>query len=200
MSQLMDTPPRRRAALIVTETTAPAPTALLLLLAVAWHSAPTTGAAILWGLLAATFASLIPFAFILRGVRRGRWADHHVDARERRRVPLLVGAASLLVGLAVLATGGAPRELVALVTAMLVGLAVTLLVTALWKISIHTSVAAGAVVTLALVFGPPLLVTWPLVGLVAWSRVQLDGHTWPQVAAGAVLGALVAASVFTPLR
>ena len=111
-----------------------------------------------WGILAALFASFVPFLYIVRGVRRGRLTDHHVRVREQRRLPLLVGVASVVIGLTLLALWGAPRELVALVASMVVGLASSLLVTLVWKISIHTAVVAGAVTILVLVFGPPLLV------------------------------------------
>jgi membrane-associated phospholipid phosphatase len=198
------TPPRqsgrRRLARLVTEALAPAPTVALLLLVVAWRSAPSPAEALRWGLLAALFASLVPFAYILRGVRRRRLTDHHVGVREQRPLPLLVGIASVLAGLALLAAWGAPRDLVALVAAMAVGLATSLLVTLAWKISVHTAVVAGAVVILVLVFGPTLLALAPAVTLVGWARVEVGDHTPAQVVAGAALGATVAAVVFSLLR
>ena len=115
-------------------------------------------------------------------------------------MPLLVGIASVLIGLWLLTAWSAPRDLVALVGAMTVGLVVSLLVTLGWKISIHTAVAAGAAVILVLVFGPPLLALSPVVGLIGWSRVEIGDHTPAQVAMGAVLGAVVAAGAFSLLR
>lgn len=191
---------RRRLARLVTEVLAPAPIVAALLLVVAWQSAPTVAAAAAWGLVAALFASLLPFLFILRGVRRGRLTDHHVGVREQRRTPLLMGLASVLVGLALLAAWSAPRELLALVAAMLAGLVVSLLVTLGWKVSLHTSVAAGSVVILVLVFGPMMLVLLPVVGLIGWARVEVGDHSPAQVAVGALLGAAVAAAVFSLLR
>ena len=182
---------------LVTEATAPAPTALLLLLAVAWHSSSNPLTGLLWGLVGVTFAAVLPFAFILAGVRRGRWSDHHVSEQQHRRAPLLVGIASVLVGLGLLWAGHAPRDLIALIAAMLVGLAVTLLLTLRWKISIHTSVIGGTAVIVGLVFGLPLfLVALPVVAVVAWSRVKLGAHSPAQVCSGAVVGAGVAAIVF----
>lgn len=189
-----------RLARLVTETLAPAPTVALLLLLVAWHSAPSTADAVRWGVLAALFASIVPFMYIIRGVRRGRLTDHHVRVREQRRLPLLVGVASVVIGLTLLALWGAPRELVALVGSMVVGLASSLLVTLMWKISIHTAVVAGAVTILVLVFGPPLLSLAPLVALVCWARVAVGDHTPAQTMAGVTLGATVAAVCFTLLR
>lgn len=193
------TSPAPRLAQVVTEVTAPAPTALALLLVVAWHSSPSRWAAVAWGTVAVVFASLLPLAFILRGVRTGRWSDRHVSQHTQRRLPLAVGIASVTAGLVLLAAGGAPRQLLALVAAMLTGLASTLLVSLYWKLSIHTAVVAGAATILCLVFGLALLVLAPAVALVAWSRVALKDHTWPQTAAGAALGVLAAAAVFPAL-
>lgn len=184
----------------MTEVLAPAPIVAALLLVVAWRSAPTTTEAMAWGLLAALFASLLPFLFILRGVWRGRLSDHHVGIRAQRPIPLLMGIVSVLIGLGLLVAWRAPRDLVALVGAMTVGLVVSLLVTLGWKMSIHTAVAAGAAVILVLVFGPPLLALSPVVGLIGWSRVEIGDHTPAQVAMGAVLGAVVAAAAFSLLR
>ncbi len=191
---------RQRLARVLTEVFAPAPTVAVLLLVVAWRSAPTAAESLKWGLLAALFASLIPLGYILRGVRRRRLSDHHVGVREQRPLPLLVGVASVLVGLALLAAWGAPRDLVALVAAMAVGLATSLLVTLVWKVSVHTAVVAGAVVILVLVFGPALVALAPLVTLVGWARVEVGDHSPAQVVAGAGLGATVAAVVFALLR
>ena len=133
-------------------------------------------------------------------MRRRRLSDHHIGVREQRPLPLLVGIASVLVGLALLNAWGAPRDLVALVAAMAVGLATSLLVTLVWKVSVHTAVVAGAVAILVLVFGPTLLALAPLVALVGWARVEVGDHTPAQVVAGAGLGATVAAVVFSLLR
>jgi hypothetical protein len=119
-----------------------------------------------------------------------------VRVRAQRRTPLLIAIASVTAGLLLLALVGAPRDLVALVAAMLVGLTASTAVTLFWKISFHAAVAAGAVVILAHVFGPAWLALAPLVGLVAWSRVASGDHGWAQVAAGAALGGLTAGVVF----
>jgi membrane-associated phospholipid phosphatase len=156
--------------------------------------------ALAWVGVAALFATLVPVLYLVRGVRRRQFTDHHVRLREQRPLAFLVGIASLLVGLALMVVLGAPRELVALVAAMGVGLIVSLLVTLFWKISVHVAVVAGAEVILVLVFGPLLLVLGPLVALVGWARVGMGDHTPGQVIAGSALGATVAAVVFMLLR
>jgi membrane-associated phospholipid phosphatase len=191
---------RRRVARLVTEVLAPAPIAAVLLLIVAWRSAPTIPQRVAWGVVAVLFAILSPLLFVLRGVRRGTLTDHHVGLREQRPLPLLVGMACVLAGLMPMLVWGAPRELVALVAAMLAGLLVSLLVTLVWKLSLHAGVAAGSLVILVLEFGPPLLALLPVVALVGWARVEAGDHSPAQVAVGALLGAAVAAAVFSLLR
>jgi membrane-associated phospholipid phosphatase len=190
----------QRLARLLTEVLAPAPIVATLLIVVAWHSAQTPTQALTAGLLAALFASIIPFAYIVRGVRRGQLTDHHVGIREQRRIPLLFGIASVIAGTNLLAALRAPRDLIALIIAMLGGLATSLLVTLRWKISVHTAVAAGASTILTLIFGPTLLTTAPLVAAIAWARVTIGDHSPTQTIAGACLGITVAATIFPTLR
>ncbi|MEU5903614.1 phosphatase PAP2 family protein [Micromonospora sp. NPDC047527] len=192
--------PGLRIARLVTELTAPAVLVSLLMIAVSWHSSPGNGRGLAWGLLATLFVTGIPFAYIVGGVRRGRLTDHHIGRREQRRVPLLVGLGSVATGLALLTVLGAPRPLLALAVAGLVGLVVAVSVSHWWKMSIHSAVAAGTLVILSMTFGRGLLVAAPLLAVVGWSRVRLRDHTVPQVLAGGVLGALIAALAFGLLR
>ena len=113
----------------------------------------------------------------LLGVRRGRLTDHHVGVREQRRIPLRIALASVLVGLAVLWLAGAPREMLALVTAMFVSLAVTLVITHWWKVSAHAAVAGGGATIAALTLGTAWLAPFVAVAIVCWSRVELRDHT-----------------------
>ncbi|PWU50843.1 hypothetical protein DLJ47_23100 [Micromonospora sp. S4605] len=188
--------PSGRLARVVTEALTPAVLVASISLAVAWHSRSMG-----WGIVAALFASGIPISYIVRGVRRGHYRDHHVSVRERRPAVILFAAASVAVGLALMVLFRAPRDLVALVVAMLAGLALTLVVTKWWgKVSFHTAVASGTATTLVLVFGPWLYLAWLVVGLIAWSRVRLREHTVAQTVVGAVLGAAAAGVVFPLVR
>lgn len=194
------TPFEQRFARLITNLFAPAQISGILLVVVALHSTRTVAAAVGWSILTVGIAVLIPFAYVLSGVRRRHLTDIHVGLREQRSPPMLVAIGSIVVSLALLALLGAPRELVALVAAMTAGLLVTLLVTLRWKISLHAAVSGGAVVILALVFGPAWLAMGVLAGLIGWARVKLTDHSATQVVAGAALGAVVAASVFTLIR
>ncbi|MEV6597307.1 phosphoesterase PA-phosphatase [Actinoplanes sp. NPDC051346] len=189
-----------RAARIASEVFAPAVLVAGLLLVVGWHAGDTAGVSHWWGLPGALFAAGIPLAYVLRGVRTGRLTNHHIPEREHRRVPLLFGIASVAVGLVALVLLGAPRDVIALMGAGGTGLLVFTAVTHWWKMSIHAGVAAGATATLTAVYGPVALLTAPLALLACWARVRLAAHTTPQVIAGAIVGATIAATVFPALR
>ncbi|MGH2449152.1 MAG: phosphoesterase PA-phosphatase [Chloroflexota bacterium] len=191
---------QRRFARLVTEVLAPAPVAAALLLLIAWHSTSSVLEAAWWGFLTVLFTVLIPLLYLLYGVRRRRFTDHHVRLRQQRPLPLGVAIVSVLVDVVLLLIFGAPRELLALVVAMAVGLGISTLITFVWKISIHVAVVAGAVTILVIVFGPMFALFAPLVALVVWARVEVGDHTPGQVAAGAMEGIAVAAIVFTMLR
>jgi membrane-associated phospholipid phosphatase len=193
-------PRRLRVAQLVGELLSPPPILAVLALVVAWASSPTPGMAILWGGIAALSASVLPYALILRGVRRGRLSDKNISLREQRIRFAAVAITSILTGLAALAAFDAPIEMVALQASIAVGVACGWVITLWWKISVHAAIAAGAATVLLLVFGPALLAAWPLVALIAWSRVQVGDHTPAQVLAGAALGVVVNATVFPLLR
>lgn len=191
---------RQRLARWLTEAFAPAVLVSVLLVLLGVHSEPGLGRGLAMGGVAALFESIVPYLYILRGVRSGRITDHHIGDRRQRLVPLLVGLGSVVVGIVVLLLAHARPELVAAVVAGGVGLLVAAAVNHWWKMSVHAAVAAGSVVILSLVYGPVLLAAVPVVAAVGWSRVELKDHTWSQVSVGAVIGALVAGGVFAALR
>jgi hypothetical protein len=177
-------PRSRSLARLLTEMFAPPSVVAALLVLVALHSTSSSVDALHWGSIAVLFAALIPVTYIVRGVRRQYLSDHHVQAREQRPGVVLVAVASVIVGLALFALLGAPRDLFALVAGMAVGLAASLAVTMVWKISTHVAVVTGAVVILGLTFGTPYLALLPAVVLVGWARVGIGDHKPTQVVAG----------------
>lgn len=186
---------------LVTEVLAPVNLVVAILLAVGAHYGHPAAAGVAWGAAASLFAGVIPYLYLLAGIHRGQFGDRHVRRREERARGILVTIVSVLAGFALLVAGHGPRGLVALVLAMLAGLAVTLAITLAWKISIHGAVAAGCSAVLAIVFGSQTLF-WsvPLTAAVAWSRVKLRDHTPAQVLGGIPMGAIVAAAVFAAAR
>ncbi|MFF4098020.1 phosphatase PAP2 family protein [Streptomyces sp. NPDC001903] len=182
-----DCTPRQKAARLVSDGLAPANMVVALLLLVGWHAgASWTGLG--WGLFAALFCGAAPIGIIAVGVRRGALTDQHIRVRGQRIVPMALSLLCVVAGLVLLRVLGAPGQVFALVVAMLVGLASSLLVTVGWQISIHMSVAAGTVTILLLVFGPRVLPAVLIAAAVAWSRLVLRAHTPAQLLAGTALG------------
>ena len=190
-----------RLARVITEVLSPAVVVILLPMSVAWTATGhDTTHTLLWSLVVATFYSVLPMIFIVRGARRGRWDGHHVRDREHRFIPMLMCLVSALAGLAILLLGDAPRDVIALSWAMIVTLLVCILITRWWKVSLHATVAGGAVAMVVLLYGPWLLLLVGLLSLVCWSRVKLTDHTATQVVVGALLGPTVGGAVFLLLR
>ncbi|SOB81737.1 hypothetical protein [Streptomyces sp. 1331.2] len=153
-----------------------------------------------WALFAILFAAVIPTLFIRRGIRRGTVADRHVGHRQRRLTVLPFIMGSVLLSFAVMIRLDAPADLTALVLAMFASLIPILVITAWWKVSVHTAVTAGAVVCLAIALGPLWLLLSPLVPVVGWSRVVLRDHTVAQTVVGTAVGALTAGLTFWGAR
>jgi membrane-associated phospholipid phosphatase len=187
-----------KVARVITEVLAPANLVIALLLFIGWHS--TRGwAGLGWGLLAALFCGVIPISVVLLGVRRGDLTDKHIRIRGQRVVPMAASMLSVVAGVALLYVLGAPRDVSALVVAMLVGLISSMAVTVWWQISIHNSVAGGTAMILILALGPTMIPFFGIAAAVGWSRLTLKAHTLTQVLAGTALGS-VAATTFAILR
>ncbi|AGZ46069.1 hypothetical protein [Actinoplanes friuliensis] len=189
-----------RLARLASEVFAPAVLVAALMLVVGWHAGDEPGVSRWWGLPGAVFAAGIPLVYVLRNVRRGRLTNHHIPEREDRRKPLLFGLASVAVGLLALIVLGAPRDVIALLAAGGTGLLIFTVVTHWWKMSIHAGVAAGTVTTLVALYGPVALIGVPFALLACWARIRLSAHTPAQVVAGALVGALIAGTVFPLAR
>lgn len=144
-----------------------------------------------WGLGASLLCGGVPAGVIMAGVRSGRLDSHHLVDRASRTKPLLVAVGAVVVTLVLLVSLGAPRLLIATVTAMLAALTVTVPITLSWKISFHAAVSAGTVVVLTRVLpaAPALVVGALVVTAVCWARVRLGHHTPAQVTTGVLVGA-----------
>jgi membrane-associated phospholipid phosphatase len=191
---------RRRAARVLTEVGAPVVVLVVMPLLVALHAAGDTGRGTGSGLLAALFFGVIPFAYVLRGVQKGRWRDHHVGGRAQRRPVFVFSLASMGAGAVLLAVIGAPRELGAFLLTVLGQAVLAGLITLVWKVSLHAWVSSIAGTALVVLYGWPALVLWPALAAVGWSRLELKDHTPLQVATGTLLGVVMTAVLFPVLR
>ncbi|TVX95301.1 hypothetical protein [Cohnella terricola] len=153
--------------------------------------------AIIWWLLIVAGVSAAPFAFIRRGVVKGKLADHDISKREQRLVPFLYTIGCMAISLALLLALRVPVELLATFTGMISAVALALLVTQLarWKISLHLIGISGAVLTLGLLVSAWYFSLTPLIALVGWARWRVKAHTPTQAAAGVFLASVVTIAV-----
>ncbi|WP_378734613.1 phosphatase PAP2 family protein [Nocardia brasiliensis] len=152
----------------------------------------------LWGVFIAMFTSVLPMSIIFVGMRFGSANDHHVTDIKGRHWVLPVSLAIVVVGLIIEILAGAPDELIAWLSACVAMLVVVAIVTIVghWKVSVHTAVAAGNTVLLAMIVSPWLFMAFPVTAAIAWSRVYLGDHTRGQVIVGAALGAAVSVAAY----
>lgn len=151
-----------------------------------------------WGAELIFFAAVVPLAFIT--YRSGSWRDRHVPDRAERMTIIPVILLSVAVGVGLMWWGGGPTELLALAATMFLSLTVVLVITAWWKISVHTAVGAGAIAVLTIGVSAWFLIAYPVVWLVGWSRTELEDHTVAQTIAGTLLGSVLAGLAFALLR
>lgn len=141
-------------------------------------------------------AVVLPTAYVLVQVQRGRISDIHVPLREQRVRPFIVTLAGAAAVCGAFIWWQAPEGFRALAVANLVQAAALFAITLRWKVSMH-SAAAGSLSTLSLmVLGVSALSTAGVllvasVPVVAWARIRLERHTFAQTLVGAILGCLV---------
>ena len=153
-----------------------------------------------YGALAALFVCVLPLVVLLVLVRLGKVTDHHVSDRKQRAPVLLMALGCIALGLLVLGAVDAPQSVIAMVLAVVGGVAVLAVVSPFWKMSGHAAAVSCAAVVSVLMLGAawsPLLL---LVPAVSWSRVVLRAHSLAQVVAGSLFGGLVMAGIWWLLR
>ncbi|MFI6413292.1 hypothetical protein [Streptomyces sp. NPDC050585] len=144
---------------------------------------------LLWGLLGALCAGIVPAAYIEWERGRGRWGDRHVVDRTKRAPIFFVILGSIGTGSLVMVLGGAPDGILAAMLALWVMTVGLLAVNTVWKISVDSAVASSVVTLLACVHSAWWLAAYAMTAAVCWSRVALRYHTVAQTLAGAGLGA-----------
>ncbi len=129
------------------------------------------------------FSSIVPILFIYT---QRDWIN--TDERAERFLPLIVGIVSYLAGFLVLMAVSAPTIIQALMLCYATNTLLVLLITAWWKVSVHTTAASGPLVALTYSFGSLVFPFYLIVPLVGLSRLILKKHTILQVIVGMLIG------------
>jgi hypothetical protein len=146
-------------------------------------------AALPWALIYVGFVCILPAAYIGIQVWRGRISDVHINLREQRLRPYAVSLIGVGLAFITMVLLSAPPLMVMFTLFTLVQMALMLVFTTRWKISMHSMSITSAVVTLGLLYGlVAFLLLTPLILLVAVARIRLRRHSVKQVVAGILLG------------
>ncbi|NUP74607.1 MAG: phosphatase PAP2 family protein [Sinomonas sp.] len=181
---------RYAAARVITEAFQP-PIVVAVMMLVSPAGSPGFPETFWYGVVAAMFTCVIPFIVLVALVRAGKVTDHHVSDRRQRGPVLALTLVIVVVGLAILALMGAPASVLAMVLALVGGIALLAIVSLAWKISGHAAAITSAAVSLLYLFGPQWWPALVLVPAVIWSRLVLRAHTLAQLLAGAGFGGAV---------
>ncbi len=168
----------------------------VLILLLSFKSISSTLDAVKWSLILIAVSILPVFLVIIYLVRSQKLEGPFINIRKQRTKIYLLAGVCASVGCIVFHYLGAPPTLVATSVAGLSGVVVFMCVNLLWKISLHTAFVTASVTALIILYGSIAAVTVVLVPLIAWSRIELKHHSLAQVAAGALLAALIVVVVF----
>ncbi len=150
---------------------------------------PDIGRFLLWTALSGFFSTGITLLYIVVRVRSGQISDIHVMHREQRGGPFGVALASSAAGALVLHLVGAPLPVVVLGVATVANGVVFALITLRWKISMHPSVFAAAVLSAAYLLDGAWAWLLALLPVIVWARIRRTRHSAAQgiVAVGLAL-------------
>ena len=169
---------------------------LVLILLLSFKSTPSVLDAIKWSLISIAASILPVFGVIIYLVRSQKLESIFINVRKQRTKIYLLAVVCAGVGYVILYYLEAPKELIATFVAGLSAVVVFMCVNFLWKISLHTALIAASVTVLIILYGSIAAVTVVLVPLIGWARIELKHHSPAQVAAGALLAAVIVVVVF----
>jgi len=133
------------------------------------------------------FGAILPFVILLGMALKGITSDIYASDRRTRTKPFLGAMISYLTGTIILVTLNSPQSLTALMMCYAINSFILLLITQVWKISIHTSGITGPATFLVHQIGNTMLPVFILLLPVTWARIKLKAHTRSQAIAGALL-------------
>ena len=187
---------RERIASLTSNILNPFLVSLVLILLLSFKSTSSAVDAVKWSLISIAVSILPVFSVIIYLVRKQKLESPFINVRKQRTKIYLLAGVCAGVGCIIFHYLGAPKELMATFVAGLSAVVVFMCVNLLWKISLHTAFVTASVTVLIILYGSIAAVTVVLVPLIAWSRIELKHHSLAQVAAGALLAALIVVVVF----
>lgn len=152
-----------------------------------------------WTVVTMLFASLVGL-FVVYGVRKGFFSDFDISIKEERRpVFIFAGIVAVLYFMAIYLLQG-PSILMATIGAFMLGVLINSYVNRKIKASIHLAVFSSLATVLGILYGGLFWGLVFLIPLVAWSRIRLKKHTFPETLVGTMLGTLIVIILYYVVR
>lgn len=152
---------------------------------------------LLWTFVSVLFSTIIPAAYVLLQMARGKITDVHVMEREQRSGPFVVAVLSSGLGALGLYMMGAPRVVWGIGLVLLFNGAILLWITSFWKISMHVAVLSSVVLACTVMIR--VLSFWNVAWLIPalmWARYTRGRHTIWQGLAGCFVSCIITALAF----
>lgn len=138
---------------------------------------------------------LIPVAFFVYCIRKGKVSDWDATDVKERPLPYTVTLVCWFIGLIVTNfLGGSLLFLLMLVATTL--LAVLTFITFFYKISVHAALNTGVYILINYLYNWKFWWVFPLILVVCWSRWELKKHTLTQLVFGVVVAAVLEITLF----
>jgi hypothetical protein len=158
----------------------------------------TTGIAdaVKWILISMALSVLPVFAVVLYMVSRKKLDGIFVTRRQQRNGLYLMAGGLAIVGCIILYLVDAPDLLQATFISGLAAIAIFGLINLAWKISLHSAFMSGAATIFTIIYGAAGALSFLLLVLVAWARLELKMHSLAQVVVASILAAAIVTGVF----
>jgi len=182
---------RKRIANLTSNILNPFVASLAVILLLSFESTSSTLDAVKWSLILIAVSILPVFSVVVYLVRKERLDGIFASVRGQRTKLYCLAGACAGVGCVILVFCGAPLILVATFGAGLLAVVIFMGINLWWKISLHTAFITASVTVLVILYGWIAAVAVVLIPLMSWARIELKHHSLAQVAAGALLPALI---------
>ncbi len=143
---------------------------------------------IIYTLIGVMFSTVMPVVYLYWAQKKGKIDSLDIVVRNQRINPLVVGTIMYFMGFILYRFLGAPAIVTGLMFCFATNTLLVVVVTHYWKISIHSMGISGPLMALHIMYGPIVLLAYPLILIVALSRLILKRHTISQIIAGIVIG------------
>ena len=139
-------------------------------------------------LTALIFGFALPIFLFVFFRNKGKLIDLDASIKEERTVPFLISVSFYALGILILIAAKVNILSIAFWFCYITNTIIVILINKLWKISVHSIGASGALAALIYVTGLAGAFFSLIVFLVGWSRIKLKCHNIFQVTAGIIFG------------